>query len=153
MQIEVVSVGRVKQRFVLDGEQEYLPRMKPWAKVSVRELDPSFDLPPNEQIKREGELFLKQLSGNEFLVILDEKGKRFTSPALSAFMGEKMSSGNSSFVFAIGGAFGWREEVKKRANLLLSLSDLTFPYQLTRLVLIEQIYRSLSILKGQPYHK
>ena len=145
MKLRVLSVGKVKQQFVLEGEAEYLKRLKPWVKLEVCEVEP----------KKEDDsaAVFSKLKPGEFFVALDERGKRLNSKQFADFLAQEMSGGRSAITFAIGGASGWSEQVRGKAGLVLSLSDLTFPYQLTRLILVEQIYRAFTIIKGQPYHK
>jgi len=103
--------------------------------------------------KEEAELFLSKIRKDDFLIVLDERGKDYTSPGLAELLERESTMGRSSFVFAIGGAHGWHESVRQRANIVLSLSRLTFPYQMVRLILTEQIYRAMTLIKGIPYHK
>jgi len=155
MRIKLVSLGKIRQTFVRDGEQEYLKRVRAWAQFETLELAvEKFAALPDVQLReKEGELFLKQLDKDDFLVVLDEHGKPKTSRDFARFVEARMGQGVSSLVFAIGGASGWSEPVKARADLLFSLSPMTFTYQMTRLILIEQIYRALTIIKHVPYHK
>ena len=155
MKIEVISVGKVKQPFVLEGEREYLKRLAPWTKLKIGELSADkFNKLPEPQMKeKEGELFLSAVEGIEVLVVLDEGGKQKSSAELAKFFRDKMNDGVGSITFGIGGAYGWDDKVRKKADLVISLSSLTFPYQLCRLILVEQIYRAFSIIKGVPYHK
>lgn len=155
MRIRILSLGKVKQPFVLQGEAEYLKRLKPWVPVEIIELpNERFASLPEEQMKlREAELVLARREPNSFFVALDEHGKQFSSPALAEWFQQRMNQGTSSITLAIGGAYGWHESILKAAQLTLSLSELTFPYQLTRLILVEQIYRVQTLLRGMPYHK
>ena len=155
LNIRIITLGEVTQRFVRDGESEYLARLSRSAKVSIVELrtERFAKLPVPERVAREGELLLQQLKNGELFCALDEQGKSFTSVAFSEHLQKLMNRGVSSIVFAIGGAYGWSENIRNRADLRLSLSPMTFTYQMTRLVLIEQLYRGLSIIAGTPYHK
>ena len=110
-------------------------------------------LSEGEQKKREAELVLGEIKAGEYLCALDERGRQFSSAGFATHLQKVMNGGTSRLVFAIGGPFGWDDEVRDRAELLLSLSPMTFNYQLTRLVLAEQLYRVLSIISGSPYHK
>lgn len=154
MRVRVFSIGRVKQDFVLKGEQEYLKRLRPYATVELLELPSAPSSLSEESAKKEeAELFLTKIKKDEFLIVLDERGKDYTSPGLAELLERESTMGRSSFVFAIGGAHGWHESVRQRANIVLSLSRLTFPYQMVRLILTEQIYRAMTLIKGIPYHK
>jgi 23S rRNA (pseudouridine1915-N3)-methyltransferase len=155
MSIRIVSLGRVKESFVLEGEGEYLKRLKKYCKVELLELDApkSSALSEDELKDREASLFLSKMKRDEFLIVLDERGKQLASPELSKLMQERFLGGQPDICFAIGGAYGWHDSVRTRANFLWSLSKLTFTYQMTRLILTEQIYRAFTIIKGEPYHK
>ncbi len=155
MKIKVISLGKVRQIFVREGEEEFLKRIRAWTAIDLLELPvEKFSSLPEAQLKeREAELFLKHIDQDDFVVVLDEIGRAKSSRELAKFIETRLHSGEASLVFAIGGAYGWAETAKKRANLLLSLSVLTFTYQMTRLILVEQIYRSLTIIKGLPYQK
>ena len=155
MEIRIISLGKVKQSFVLDGEGEFLKRLKAWCPVTLQEIpnEKSRSLPEETAKKLESESFLKLLDRDDFIVILDERGKAKSSPELSTLIASKMNEGTKRIVFGIGGAYGWDDSVRKRAHLLLSLSSLTFTYQMTRLILVEQIYRAFTLIKGVPYHK
>lgn len=155
MKIVVLSVGRVRQRFVLDAEGEYLQRIKGSFQVELVELgmESPESMKPAEVQAREAEEVLKKTKSYDYLVVLDERGKEMTSKALSEFVQARMNSGIKSVCFVIGGAYGFAEKVRQEADLILSLSALTFPHQLTRMLLVEQLYRSHTLIKGISYHK
>ena len=155
MKIDILALGRSKQDFVLAAEREYLKRLKGLASVALCELEPKAgrNLDPEQRKAKEAAILLERTAKNTFLVVLDETGSQFTSPALSAYIENKLNHGKSHITFALGGAYGWDPQVLDAADLILSLSPLTFSYQLARVVLIEQIYRVVSIMKGSPYHK
>jgi 23S rRNA (pseudouridine1915-N3)-methyltransferase len=156
MKVSVINVGKVRQSFIKEGEQEYVKRLQstPLA-VSLIELglDAPDSLAPSEIKEREGSELLKRLESFEYVVALDERGKRLSSRDFAALLDKQMLSGTRSLAFVIGGAYGFSEKVRQRASYVLSLSDLTLPHQLTRLVLVEQIYRAYTLLKGIAYHK
>ena len=155
MKIVVLSVGRVRQRFVLDAEGEYLQRIKGSFQVELVELgmESPESMKPAEVQSREAEEVLKKTKNYDYLVVLDERGKEMSSKALSEFVQTRMNSGVKSVCFVIGGAYGFAEKVRQEADLILSLSALTFPHQLTRMLLVEQLYRSHTLIKGINYHK
>jgi 23S rRNA (pseudouridine1915-N3)-methyltransferase len=153
MQIRIISVGRVKQRFVLDGEAEFLPRLKGDAKVELLEVEAATELPEPQAKVKEGAAVLGKLKASDVFIVLDERGKSLTSPDLARLLQDEMTRGRSSFTFAIGGFHGWDPDILKRAHKVISLSSLTFTYQMTRLILVEQIYRAMTIIKGVPYHR
>ena len=140
MRIKIITLGRVKQSFVKAGEAEYVKRLPQDWKLSFKEL--------SETAKLE-----KEVDARELVVALDEQGKQFSSLEFAQYLQKKMVSGTSSVTFVIGGAYGLAPEVISRADLKLSLAKMTFPFQLCRLVLVEQLYRAITLIKGQPYHK
>ncbi|MBO4646372.1 MAG: 23S rRNA (pseudouridine(1915)-N(3))-methyltransferase RlmH [Bacteroidales bacterium] len=105
-----------------------------------------------EQKKQEGILFLKKLEQTDFVILLDENGKEMRSVDFARFMQQQMLRGTKNLVFLIGGAYGFSEEIYRRGNGKISLSQMTFPHILTRLIFAEQLYRAMTILKGEPYH-
>jgi 23S rRNA (pseudouridine1915-N3)-methyltransferase len=156
MKISILNVGKVRQSFIKEGEQEYLKRLHstPLA-ISLIELglDAPESLAPVEIQEREGGELVKRLESFEYVVALDERGKRLSSKDFAALLNKQMVAGTRSIAFVIGGAYGLSENVRQKASYVLSLSDLTLPHQLTRLVLVEQIYRAYTLLKGIAYHK
>lgn len=154
MIVRVISIGKTKQSFVQTGTELYLSRLKHYAKYEWLELpDVNAKGLSTEDVKqKEGELFLKNLKPDEDVVLLDEKGKLYTSREFSVFLQKKMNSGVKSTALLIGGAHGFSPAMYARANSQLSLSPMTFPHELIRLFLAEQLYRSFTILKGEGYH-
>lgn len=156
MQIRIFSIGKVKADFVKSGETEYLKRLgnSVW-KFERIELDAE-TVSGNQTAtaqKKEADRLLAKIRGGELLVVLDERGRQMPSEKFASWLQSRADSGVKSIAFAIGGAYGWHPDVYQRADLKLSLSELTFPYQLTRLILIEQLYRAHTINQGTPYHK
>lgn len=159
MNLELLCVGSLKERFLREGCGEYIKRLSAYCKLTVKELpeyrlktDPS----PKEiqkGLEKEGDAILSQLSGREALIPLCIEGKTLSSPAFSDYLRGLPLQGTSSAVFVIGGSYGLDERVKKKGDLLLSISPMTFPHQLTRLILLEQIYRAYSLMGGGKYHK
>lgn len=146
-------MGKVKQSFVLEGEAEYLERLKPFVDVQLIEVPSQSEQPESVMKELEAKSVLKKVERSDFLIILDERGKSMTSQEFAAWVQNLWNQGKSSLAFAIGGSFGWDNSVKEQAHAVVSLSPMTFTYQMTRLVLIEQIYRAMSILRGSSYHK
>lgn len=140
MKLRIALIGKVREKYLLEGEAQYLKRLSKYTKIELLECKDNSHL-------------LKRLDSSEYLVALDEKGKSYSSIQFAKFIEERMLRGPSLVTLAIGGATGWDDVIKKRANLLLSLSDLTFPHQMVRLIILEQLYRAFTILKGEPYHK
>jgi len=154
VQITVIS-NKIKQASLREAEQEYLKRLKNSVRMSLVEVPHARGTAASveETKNRESQKLLDKAKSRDFLIVLDEKGKEVSSVKFSGLLSEQMNAGNSSFSFAIGGAAGWSPEALKRADFVLSLSKMTFPYQMTRLILIEQIYRAFSIINNEPYHK
>lgn len=159
MHITIIAIGKLKEKYLRDGINEYLKRLQSYAKVEIIELadekEPyNASAAEEEQIKiKEGERIKAKIKPDSYLIALAIEGKQFTSPALAQKIDSLASSGNSHLTFVIGGSLGLSDEILKNADLLLSFSELTFPHQLMRLILLEQIYRSFRIIKGEPYHK
>ena len=156
MKVTILNVGRVRQNFIQEGEQEYLKRLRgtPLA-LSLVELglEAPESLSVTEVQEREATELLKKLEAFDYVIALDERGKQKTSKEFTQLIDTQLQSGTRSLAFVIGGAFGFSEKIRQRANYVLSLSSLTLPHQLTRLVLIEQIYRAHTIMRGIAYHK
>ena len=159
MKITVLSVGKLKEPFFRDAVAEYAKRLKAYAETELTEVKDEAapehysDAERELVLKKEGERILERLPENAYPVILAIKGKSFTSEAFAKRIDELMLEGNSHFCFVIGGSLGLSDEVIKKGKLLLSFSDFTFPHQLMRVVLLEQLYRAMKIRKGEPYHK
>lgn len=159
MRITVIAVGRIKERYLQEGIAEYLKRLTPYAAVDITEVKEE-EVPERLSVKemaqakrREGERILQLLRPEQYIISLALSGKAFSSEALAATIDELATYGTSHFAFLIGGSLGLSDEVLKRSNLLLSFSKMTFPHQLMRLILLEQIYRLFKINRGEPYHK
>lgn len=159
MKISILSVGKLKEKYFSDGIKEYLKRMPPYAKMDIQEV-PDEPCPENsslaieEQIKqKEAERLLKKLRSGTYLIVLDPRGKMHTSEEMADKLQELALSGRSDITFIIGGSLGLAPSITQQADMLLSLSKLTFPHQLVRLMLMEQIYRWYRIMRNEPYHK
>ncbi len=159
MKITIHAIGHLKETYWKAAEAEYLKRLNPYAQTEVREYD---DLPskqnatPAEETKvkeKECEQILRHLKGSDFVVILDLGHEQLTSEVLSESLTKWFELSGSSIHFVIGGSLGLSAEMKRRANARLCLSKLTFPHQLARIVLLEQLYRSFRIARNEPYHK
>ena len=142
--INIVCVGKIKEKFYTDAANEYLKRLSRFAKVEVREVAEC------RTLEEEAALILKAVKGRTVALCIE--GKKFSSEELAAYVKELTDTG-SECTFIIGSSCGLSNEVKDRANLKLSFSDLTFPHQLMRVVLLEQIYRAFMINGGGEYHK
>jgi 23S rRNA (pseudouridine1915-N3)-methyltransferase len=159
MRIRILCVGHLKEAYWKAAEEEYLKRLSPYANVTIDEVD---DLPSKEnaslameeEVKtKEGDKILAKLKPNDFVCTLDLGKEEPDSIALANKMMTMFTRGGSFITFIIGGSLGLSQALKKRANASLSLSRLTFTHQMTRIILLEQIYRSFKILNHEPYHK
>ncbi len=157
MRITIACVGRIKEKFYTQAIEEYLKRLSAYANVDIFQVEdekaPESLSPAQEkQIKdKEASRLLKGLKG--YVIALDIGGKMLDSVELSDFIENTLSRGASHLTFVIGGSLGLGEEVLKRADYRLSFSKMTFPHQLMRVILLEQLYRSQRISHNQPYHK
>ena len=153
--ISISSIAKFKSGFIREGENEYLKRLKSSTfRIELRELGiESKEKAKQVALLKEAERFLAKIPSLEILVVLDERGSSLNSQQFAQWIRDHMNAGTKKITFAIGSPAGWHQSVIDRANLRLSLSQLTFPFQFTRLILIEQIYRAHSILNGAPYHK
>mgnify|MGYP000989706152 CR=1 FL=1 len=155
MKICLYIVGKTKNSGIEKEINEFKRRIEHYVKFEINTIiEPrerkNYSL---EQIKKsESELILAKIEKSDFVVLLDERGKEYTSNEFASFIQLKMNSGIKKVVFIIGGAYGFGEDVYKRANELVALSKLTFSHQIVRLIFIEQLYRAFTIIKGEPYH-
>nr|WP_241633739.1 23S rRNA (pseudouridine(1915)-N(3))-methyltransferase RlmH [Fusobacterium gastrosuis] len=155
MNIYIVCVGKIKDKYIIDGISEFKKRMQAFANLEIVELK-EFSKEDNIQlsIKKESDELLKTLSKlNSYEILLDLNGKEFDSVAMSSYIENLKTKGVSSISFIIGGSDGVNEELKKKVDLKLKFSNFTFPHQLIRLILMEQIYRWFSISNNIKYHK
>ena len=151
MKLTFLSVGKDRSGLFSPGVDEYVKRLNHTAKVSVVEL-PESRAEGARAKTEEGQALLKKLTPKDVLVALDERGKALSSVDFAKWLGRQQDSGKD-VAFVIGGDEGLSDEVRARASLVLSLSAMTLPHRLARLVLVEQVYRGFSILRGEPYHK
>ena len=159
MRITVLSVGKIKEKYLRDGIAEYAKRLGRYCKLEMIEVadektpDRSFAVEELLIKKTEGEKLLRYIKDGDFVIALAIEGEMLDSVQLSKKIQELGVHGESSIVFVIGGSLGLSEDVMKRSDYKLSFSKMTFPHQLMRMVLLEQIYRSYRIMNGEPYHK
>lgn len=155
MKISFWSVGKAHEAMVKSGIEEFTKRLSNYFPVQWSLLPPpkaAGSLPEAALKKREAELILNLLKEDDYLIALDERGKELTSTGLAAFLQQRANESTKNLVFLIGGAFGLDDSVLKAAKLTWSLSALTFPHQLVRLILAEQVYRACTILRNEKYH-
>lgn len=155
MKIQLWSVGKSHESFVKEGIDDFTKRISRYFPVEWKLLSPArqtVNTQAAEVRKREAETILDALVADDYLVLLDEKGKQISSPELAKFLEQRTNAGVRHIVFLVGGAFGVDESVRHRANFTWSLSPLVFPHQLVRLLLAEQIYRACTIIRNEKYH-
>ena len=159
MKITVLTVGKIKEKYLRDAIAEYSKRLSRYAKLEIIEVadektpDNASETVETNIKNKEAERFLKYIRDDAYLITLEIKGKQLTSEELAQKIDTLGVQGTSHIIFVIGGSLGLGEEVLKRSNYALSFSKMTFPHQLMRVILLEQIYRSFRIIKGEPYHK
>ena len=159
MKIKVVTVGKLKEKYLKDGIAEYSKRISRFAKLEMIELadektqDKASESENQKILEIEGQRILSKVGDRDFVIVLAIEGRTFSSEEFSKQLEEAYIKGFSTLTFIIGGSLGLSSSVKNRANLSVSFGRLTLPHQLMRLVLVEQIYRTFTIQQGSPYHK
>ncbi|HAE81502.1 MAG: 23S rRNA (pseudouridine(1915)-N(3))-methyltransferase RlmH [Clostridium sp.] len=159
MKITLITVGKIKEKYFTDAIAEYMKRLSRYCKpeiiqVADEKTPENAALAVEKQVKdTEGERILRHVAEDAFVVALEIRGEMLSSEELADFIERKQVSGTSHIQFVIGGSLGLSEAVLRRADYRLSFSRMTFPHQLMRVVLLEQIYRSFRIIAGEPYHK
>ena len=155
MKITLLTIGKTNELSFKNAISDYQKRLKfyiPFEIEEIPELKNSKNTPEEVQKQKEGELILKNLTDADEVILLDDKGVEYTSLQFASFLEKKMASGNKRLIFIVGGPYGFSKEMYRRANGKISLSRMTFSHQMVRLVFTEQLYRAMTILKGEPYH-
>jgi 23S rRNA (pseudouridine1915-N3)-methyltransferase len=155
MQIKLLALGKTDNKAIQDLIDDYSSRLGHYIRFELEvipDLKQSKSLSETLQKEKEGELILKKLSSSDELILLDERGKTFSSLEFSDYLQKKMNSGLKQLVFLIGGPYGFSEAVYARANGKISLSKMTFSHQMIRPFVVEQLYRAMTILRNEPYH-
>ena len=155
MKIVLITIGKTNEKYLIEGISDYQKRLKHYTnfeRIEIANLKNAKNFSESELMQREGELILKQIKNSDHLVLLDDKGKDFTSQKFAQKLQQWMLSGKKRLVFVVGGAYGFSDEIYKRGNEKLSLSKMTFSHQMVRLFFVEQIYRGYTILNNEPYH-
>ncbi len=155
MKIKIVAIGKTHKSFLMEGEQEYIKRIKkyiPIEKVEIPDLKNAKKLTQKQIKEKEGQLLINKIEPHSLIVLLDEKGKEYTSMKFSVWIQDKMNRGYKNIIFLIGGAYGFSDDVYKLANEKIALSKMTFSHQMIRMLFTEQIYRAFTILRNEPYH-
>lgn len=156
MQITLIVVGKLKERYWRDACAEYIKRLSALAKIAVRELP---DIDPTRAggvacaIQKESESILGVMPDNAYRVLFDVQGKLASSEDIAAFISAQQVQGRSHFAFVVGGSYGVNEQVKQAVDARISLGRITLPHNLARVVVLEQLYRAHRIMAGAPYHK
>jgi len=159
MKIRILTIGKLKEKYLVNGINEYVKRLNAYCKVEMVEV-PDEPIPDNasENVEniikdKEADKIVSKIKDDEYVIVLDLHGKEMDSISFSNFLDNKMTEGVSSFSFVIGGSLGLSKEVIERANFRLCLSPMTFTHQFTRVIILEQIYRAFKILHHETYHK
>lgn len=155
MKIVLAAVGKTTTQYLRTGIDMYLDRLKHYVQVQVcivPDIKNTKTITESAQKEREGAVLLQMLQTGDRLILLDERGKRLTSRQFSESIERHMISGCKRVVYAVGGPYGFSEDVYARADGKLSLSDMTFPHEMVRLFFVEQLYRAMTIMRGEPYH-
>jgi len=155
MNITILMIGNTSEAFVKDGCEVFIKRLKHYIKVKeviIPDVKDRKHLNAEQIREKEAILLLEKISSSNYTVLLDERGKEFSSVEFANFLQKTMNSGTREMYFVIGGAYGVAESVKQKADLTVSLSRMTFTHQLIRLLFAEQLYRAMTILKNEPYH-
>lgn len=155
MEIELLTVGKTTIGFVEAGIAEYTRRLRHYIPYSIKSLPDvknAGKMESSRQKEAEGEKILAAIANSDFVVLLDERGRQYTSLEFSAFIEKQMIAGRRKVVFVVGGPYGFSQSVYDRADTQLSLSKMTFNHEMVRLFFTEQIYRAMTIMRGEPYH-
>ena len=156
MKIKIIALGKIKEKFLKDGIDEFLKRLTPYTSLEIIELNPIEIKDENmtqKVLDEEGNNILSHIKDNSFVITMEIQGKQLSSEEFAQKINEITMSGVSELVFVIGSSCGISAKVSQKANFKLSMSKMTFLHQFARLILIEQIYRAFKILKGEKYHK
>lgn len=155
MKITLLVVGKTEDKYLIEGIDKYLGRLKHYINFNmliIPDIKNTKNLTEAQQKAKEAELILKQINNPDLMILMDERGKKYTSVQFSEYLNKHMIGSVQQLIFVIGGPYGFDQTVYDRANGKISLSDMTFSHQMVRLFLAEQLYRAFSILKGEPYH-
>ena len=150
--IKIITVGKLKEKYLKDAEQEYLKRLSKYTKLELIELEDSKVDEEKIALEEEKNKILKHISGKEYIITLEILGQQLSSPELADKIDKTLIS-NSDIIFIIGGSYGIHPDILKMSNYGLSFSKMTFPHQLFRILLLEQLFRSYKILNNEKYHK
>lgn len=156
MKIKIIALGKIKEKFLKEGIDEFLKRLTPYAAVEIIELSPIEIKDENltqRALDEEGEKILSHIKPQSYVITMEINGRQFSSEEFSQKIENLTNEGQSEIIFVIGSSCGISKNVSARANLKMSMSKMTFLHQFARLILVEQIYRAFKIIKGETYHK
>lgn len=159
MRITIITVGKIKEKFYRDAIGEYEKRLSKYCKLEIKEVadektpDQASENINQQILEKEGERIKNLIPKDSYVIPLAIEGKKYDSVGFSQMIQKNTVSGVSHITFIIGGSLGIMDEIKKASNQMISFSDMTFPHQLMRVILLEQIYRAFRIINGEPYHK
>jgi 23S rRNA (pseudouridine1915-N3)-methyltransferase len=155
MKIDLVLIGKSDQKYLQEGIDIYLKRLKHYCQFEMKvipDLKSTKSLSEEQQKEKEGELILNLIKDSDFVMLLDERGESLSSVDYAQFIEKRQVVGTRKLSFVIGGPYGFSKEVYAKANAKLSLSAMTFSHQMVRLIFVEQLYRAYTIINGEPYH-
>lgn len=155
MKIKLIVIGKTKAKYLIQGEMEYSQRLAHYVKfeeIIISDIKNGSRLSKTDLKHNEGDLILSKLENGDEVILLDDKGKQYSSLAFSDYISNKIMNRTKALVFVVGGAYGFSDELYERANSKFSLSKMTFSHQMVRLIFKEQLYRAFTILKGEKYH-
>ena len=156
MKVKIIALGKIKEKFLKDGIDEFLKRLTPYTSIEIAELTPveiKDEILTQKALEEEGKKILSLIKDDSFVITMEISGKQLSSEEFAEKINDITMSGASELIFVIGSSCGLAPIVSKRANFKMSMSKMTFLHQFARLILIEQIYRAFKILKGEKYHK
>jgi len=155
MKIKLIVIGKTDEKYLITGIKKYTDRIThylPFEYQIIQDVKKARNLSENQQKEKEGEFLLSKVKPGDEIILLDEGGNQFGSVEFSRFLEKKMIKSTKNLVFVIGGPYGFSEKIYRTASSKISLSKMTFSHQMVRLIFSEQLYRALTIIKGEPYH-
>ena len=155
MKIKFICIGKTGKDFLQNGEKEYLDRLKhylPVERIEIPDLKNVKNLSVDQIKVQEGKEIISKLDAGDILILLDENGKEFGSVQFAEFLQHRFNKGGKTLTFIVGGAYGFSSEVYDRSQFKISLSRMTFSHQMVRMIFFEQLYRAMTIIRGEPYH-
>ena len=155
MKIALFLTGKTSEKYLTEGMTVFEERLRKYSAfevLTVPDIRNTRNMTAQEQMVKEGEQILRFFRPDDYMVILDRKGKEFSTLEFSSWLEKTFMLQKKRIIFVIGGAWGFSEEIRKKADMILSLSQLTFSHQIVRLLFLEQLYRAFTVIKGEPYH-